>query len=118
MINLLTWLHGRMRAKYEEHTRLNAFRSLWKYSFETPLMHERFDAFWHVDVSSDSILGLRQIPEQHSLSHSERALLGIWQLHVSGNTDLLPNFSMRSIVGNQRQRLFVIMAALRYLDFS
>lgn len=75
-------LKDQISAKYRTCTRINALKSLWHYTFATPLCAV-FENFWDIDLENDSITGWKTTRYDKNLSHSETFMLGIWRSQVS-----------------------------------
>lgn len=75
-------LKNEISKKYRKYTKINALRSLWHYTFQTPLC-ANFEDYWDVDTEKDLIHAYRTQPHDCYLSHSETFMLGIWRSQVS-----------------------------------
>ncbi len=79
----LNELKDQINRHYSKYTKINALKTLWKYTFNTPLC-SRFDDYWQVDAENDSIFAYKIADQESGLSHSERFMLGIWRSQVAG----------------------------------
>ncbi|MCX5991561.1 MAG: hypothetical protein NTZ04_04420 [Chloroflexi bacterium] len=81
-INYLDNLKTEISRRYDKCTKLNALKSLWHYTFRTPLCGN-FEDYWHIDIESDLIFAYKISQHEGGLSGSEKFMLGIWRSQVS-----------------------------------
>ena len=107
---LLETLESRLRSKYSERTYLAAVRSLWEFTFHTPLAW--FDNWWVVDEDKDRIVAIKPDPRRlrsmiSSLSHSERMYMGMWLAQFTGTAKYLDRFSMSTLTDKSKMLFFL-----------
>ena len=104
-------LFTELRRVYGNHGHVAALKRLWQYLFKSPIM--QFDDYWRVDKEKDRVVGSKTPKYIDSLCTAEKILLGIWRAEFNGDAELLRNFHMKSIVGDARNDMFTLFAALR-----
>lgn len=93
---------------FTDCTKLRVLKSLWLYTFQTPLC-ANFSDYWHIDEESDSLLGFKHSKNEADLSSSEVFMLEIWRTQVCGGKVNFPNMAS---IGKRTQNCLYLFLKL------
>lgn len=102
--------------KYSSYTKIRAYKELWQFLFDSPVMP--FDDFWNVDFDNDKIISYKKGKYENHLSNSELMFLNIWRSHFHGVGHSINNFSMYSLSSRNQAKMLYLLSIFTemYLD--
>lgn len=97
--------------KYAAYTRVAAIRSLWDFTFSSPIL--RFDDYWDTDEANDCIACRKAGSREALISSSEKILLDIWRAQYSGTMPGMNAFSLSVFDEINQSKVLFLFATFR-----
>ena len=112
--DILSTFKEELEVKYNDYTRLNAVRRLFKFIFDTPIMN--FDNEFTCDEQNDRILRYNEDRSRRDgLSHSEEIYFSIWMSHLRGTGINLNGGNFFTLDDSNRKRFAYFLSVIDIL---
>lgn len=116
LLEFATQLNMRLIGKYNDYTKINANKRLWKFIFKSPVMP--YDDFWQYDEKTDHIYALKKGRYEGNLSNSETLLLSLWRAHFNGTGKHMARFNMVHFDSSYQEKVLFFLSIAAEFPFG
>jgi len=105
-----------LNSKYSDYTRIKAMKSLFDYTFKTPLL--KFEDEFYLDLEDDEVGGMKFDERKYeSLASSEQLFYSIWANHTTGRNLKVVSGAILHLSSDNRKKLKFLIDSIEIFKF-